>query len=150
MTTYTSLPAFLTDIADAIRSKTGGSSAIAAGNMPTAIRNISSASIGEATAQRTNLSSISFTGLNGEPKLFCVFLDSGSFTFTGRSIALICSYGDTTCGVSAYGGSEADLQYRTSYYSWTYSNGTLTVSCSSASSGGSFKASTTYRLVYVY
>lgn len=147
MTTYTSLPAFLTDIADAIRSKTGGSSAIAAGNMPTAIRNISSASIGEATAKRTTNTSISFTGLNGEPKLFCVFLDSGSYTSTGHRIAMICAYGETTCGIWAYGD---DLGYNEQRYGWTYANNTLTVSCSSASVGGVFNASTTYRLVYVY
>lgn len=147
MTTYTSLPAFLTDIADAIREKTGGSSAIAAGNMPAAIRGISGGTIGTATAQRTKNTSISFTGLNGEPKMFCVFLHSGSYTSNGHRIAVICAYGETTCGIWAYGD---DLGYTDQHYGWTYTNNTLTVSCSSASISGVFNASTTYRLVYVY
>lgn len=150
---YTSIASFCSDIADAIRAQTGGSSPIAAEDFPTAIAGISTANVETATAQPTSTSSIKFTGLNGSPKMFCITLDSsstGSFS-NARRIAAIIGYGTTTYGIYASQSSRSAYVYwNNSYYEWTYSGGTLTATCSSTSSGGSFVTSKTYRLVYVY
>lgn len=157
MTTYTSLPAFLTDMADAIRSKTGGTSPIAAGDMPAAIAGISSLNIGTATASPSSTTSVSFTGLNGKPKLLCVFYESGSTRLTHSSSAhdflSLCAYASTTYAVyTRCSGSPNYYVYQTadtSHFSWSYTNGKLTVTVSSTSYGA-FDTSGTLRLVYVY
>ena len=157
MTTYTSLPAFLTDMADAIRSKTGGTSPIAAGDMPTAVAGISSLNIGTATATASSTTSVSFSGLNGEPKIFFVFYESGSDRLTHSTSAhdflSLCAYGNTKHGVyTRCNGSPNYYVYQTadtSHFSWNYTSGKLTVTVSSTSYG-SFGTSNVLRLVYVY
>ncbi len=149
MTTYTSLPAFLTDIADAIRSKTGGSSAIAAGNMPTAIRNISGMTVGTATANRNSNVNIIFTGLNGQPKMFCIFLDSGTAEIQARNIAVLCGYNDAIYGVCAT--KDSEFVYCGTGYTKSYNNGSFSVTSSVATTYGTFRPTpAVYRLVYVY
>lgn len=159
MTTYTSLPAFLTDIADAIRSKTGGSAPIAAGDMPAAISNLSGVNIGTATANRTSAATITFTGLDAEPKLFCV-IPNGVNTSNWRDkkyIAAIVAYEDDIYAlVATNGGSPNYYSYircyhnnSTANYTWTYSNGSLTVKRGGDSSYGIFY-DLEWLLVYVY
>ena len=65
----------------------------------------------------------------------------------------VISDGSTTNGIytnqsSIFGYGTAHVS--SSYYSYTYSNGTLTIHSSSSSNGGYFKSGCTYKLNYVY
>lgn len=107
--------------------------------------------IGTATVKpSSNGTSIAFSGLSGEPKAFAV-IQTGNITLgTTRYVTGVVHDGETTHGTYGYrSGSSATSYYSSSYFRWTYSNGTLTVTTTSSTNGGNFTSSATYVLVYV-
>ena len=96
-----------------------------------------------------NSTSISFTGLMGEPKMFAI-MPMGNLTLgTTRYVTGVISDGSITAGTYGYrSGSSATSYYSDSYFTWTYNNGTLTVNTSSSTNGGNFSSSATYVLIY--
>ena len=97
--------------------------------------------------------SISFTGLGGAPKAFFLryaspYAQSLSYSYV---IVICVRYnGSTTYGDYV---SSGNIYRDTSHYSFSYSNGTLTISSSGAQSGdgGWFSNSTdAYELTYIY
>lgn len=112
-----------------------------------------------ATVGSSNASSLAFT-VSGQPKMFAVQLElssSGSYLQnTSTSTYYVSSViGDGVgSGASVYtnsyrynsSGTRAARMYYYTTGSATYSNGTLTVTAGT----GSFVASNTYRIIYVY
>ena len=102
------------------------------------------------TKLSSNSTSISFTGLPAEPKMFVIIPTANITLGATRYITNVIYDGSTTNGSAGYrSGSSAFNYYYDSAYSWTYENGTLTVEASSSTNGGSFSSSVTYRLMYV-
>lgn len=110
------------------------------------------------TATVTNSSatatSISFSGLDGEPIAFVVRVTT-TITSSGNTtyyyVSCMRYNGTNTQGTYFRVGSTRGIYNDTSHYSFTYSNGTLTVrsSASRTTAGGSFYNGT-YELTYVY
>lgn len=99
--------------------------------------------------------SLEFTGLEGEPKMFTVRLNtavSSSGSTTYYYIVDITSHGTTTHGNCFRIGSTRQVTTLSSGYSWSYSGTTLTITSSaesrSASPGAFYSGS--YELMYVY
>lgn len=105
-------------------------------------------------APSSNSTSIAFTGLPAEPKAFMVIATTQITLATTYYVTAVMSNGSSTYGTyvrkGSGGGSSAYNYVSSSYFSWTYSNGTLTVKTQSSTAGGYFKSSVTYRLIYVY
>ena len=101
----------------------------------------------------SNATSLAFA-VAGEPKAFMVMTGAQITLASTRYVMSVMSDMTTTYGTYGYkgsgGGSSAYCYYSASYFSYTYSNGTLTVKTTSSSSGGYFKSGTSYRLIYVY
>lgn len=108
------------------------------------------------TATASNYpTSLSFTGMEGEPKMFTVRLNtsiSSSGSTTYYYIVDITSHGTTTHGNCFRIGSTRQVTSVTSGYSWSYSGTTLTITSSAASRSASPGAfySGSYELMYVY
>lgn len=103
-------------------------------------------------SQTSNTTSISFTGLTGEPKMFSVILTTQLTSSTSRTVTSVTYDGSTLNGTYLYESAKnqnAISYVSASYFSKVYSNGTLTVSTSSSSNGGYFRGGT-YKLVYAY
>lgn len=94
---------------------------------------------------------ISFTGLDAEPKMF-VIIPIGELTLSSiRYVTGVVYDGSLTHGRYGYHTtSSGKSYYSSSYFTWTYNNGTLTVNTSSSNNGGNFAGTYDYRLVYVY
>ena len=99
--------------------------------------------------------SLSFTGLSGEPKAFVCRLNdfiqsSGSTSY--YYIVDVAAFGLATHGNSFRIGSTRRVDSATSGYTWSYSDGTLTIRSSassrSASPGAFYNGS--YELLYAY
>lgn len=102
------------------------------------------------TKPSANSTSIAFTGLTKEPKMFAISPTSNITLGTTRYVTGVMYDGEKTCGTYGYrSGSSATSYYSESYFTWTYSNGTLTVKTNSSSNGGNFTSGTTYQLTYV-
>lgn len=154
------LDADLTSVADAIRAKGGGSGGLAfPAGFVSAIQSIPSGgtvSVDTKTATASNYPrSLSFTGLLGEPKMFALRLNvqvSSSGSTTYYYIVDIIHAGSTTHGNCFRIGSTRRIENITTGYTFTYSNGTLTVSSSASSRSSSPGAfySGSYELIYVY
>ena len=101
----------------------------------------------------SNATSISFT-VEGEPKSFSVMLGAQITLSSTRYVMGVQSDGTNTYGIYGYkssgGGSSAYCYYSASYFSYTYSNGTLTVKSNSSTNGGYFRSGYAYRLIYEY
>ena len=107
--------------------------------------------IGTATKKlSSNSTTITFEGLTGEPKMFAI-VPTGNITLgSTRYVTGVMYDGSRTHGTYGYRqSSSATSYYSASYFTWTYSNGTLTVKTSSSTNGGNFSSSATYQLVYV-
>lgn len=108
------------------------------------------------TATASNYpTSLSFTSMKGEPKMFTVRLNaqvSSSGSTTYYYIVDVTSHGTTTHGNCFRIGSTRRVDNITSGYSWTYSGTTLTISSSASSRSASPGAfySGSYELLYVY
>ena len=130
MTTYTSLPAFLTDIADAIRDRTGLTTSIAASNFPSYIGAIPKikAALGSKTVSDATRT-FTMSGLPAEPVLFFLYRTSN---ISGTSARVACVFYErsqgTLCGYYSSTTSSGKIVYSASNYSWSYSSGTLTIS----------------------
>ena len=116
--------------------------------------NISSMNIDTKTITKSSASSsISFTGLSGQPLQFFVWY-SGAYEFWSDSnyYIMVVRYN----GSSTYGGylrpSNGNYQINTANYGFSYSNGNLTISTSTSvtnANGGGFNSGQ-YELTYVY
>lgn len=120
----------------------------------TAVMGGGGATVKTATARPTaNSTSIQFTGLTGMPKMFSI-CPTGNVTFntSNRFIVNVMYDGTTTRGIYAAGSGSWNATYTgthsATYYTWTYNNGTLTITASSATNGGYFAANVTYQLTY--
>lgn len=154
------LDAGLKRIADAIREKSGLADNLA---FPTAMVEAIAAieAVGEemailsATATPTaNSLNISFTGLAGEPALFSICPTANIALESTRYIIGLDYDGTKTFGFCGYtSGSMYSKTGHNAYsdadFSWTYSDGTLTVKAASGTVGGYFKGGTEYKLTYV-
>jgi len=99
----------------------------------------------------SNATSISFTSLSAEPKAFSVMLDQQSSLGSTRYVIAVHYDGSTTYGTWGYSSSNTRYAYySSSYFTWTYSGGTLTVSTNSSTNGGYFRSGYSYRLIYAY
>ena len=95
--------------------------------------------------------SISFSGLKGTPLAFCC-AQEGQTTFS-KSYRWIISvtYDGTTIRNETHGVSGSSMiGYNFSNCTYTYSNGTLTITSPSSGSNGYFKDGMLHRLLYVY
>ena len=153
---HTSLTSLFSDIADAIRAKTGGSSAIVADDFPTAIAAIQAGLTfaSPVTAQRTNNLNINFSNLAAEPKFFVLFASASSgvdITSTGNSRTVFVQYdGTNTKGAYMLWTKNSNTAWTvvTTYsYSWDSTTNTLTIT---APSGRQFQSSHDYTLLYAY
>ena len=98
----------------------------------------------------SNSTSISFTGLKGEPKIFAISTTAQITLGSTRYVTSVMYDGDKTHGVYGYRqSSTAYAYYSNAYFTWTYTNGTLKVTANSSTNGGNFTNSVTYELVYV-
>ena len=101
-----------------------------------------------------NPTNLSFSDLKGEPLMFVLRLN-GSVSSSGSTtyyyVVDIASYGADTIYANVFRiGNTRQVTSVTSGYSWTYSNGTLTVNAGqrTAAIGGFYNGS--YELMYVY
>ena len=104
-----------------------------------------SANIGTAETQvGSGATSITFTGLTDEPDYFSVIFKSNFGTSSGYQRVQSVAYdGTNTYGVAMDSGAKA-----MSAWSYTYSNGSLTVSSSGTNNGGYFHQPGYYQLTY--
>lgn len=89
--------------------------------------------------------SIQFTGLAGEPTSFSVVCRADLSTGSPYKVAAVAFDGSSTIGQYITNTSNAQMTYDGSAFSHSYSNGTLTVTCS----GANFQAAE-YILCYTY
>lgn len=109
---------------------------------------IKSADIGTTTVTpSSNSRSISFTGLSGEPKMFSVCPDGNTSLSSSTRYATNVVYdGSSTRGIYS---TTSTATHTTNGFTWTYNDGTLTISTASTSNGGYFRSNIQYRLTYV-
>lgn len=107
-----------------------------------------------ASGGNTYPTSLSFTGMKGQPKAFVLRCDAQltSSSTTYYYIVEVCAFGTTTHGNCFRMGSTRRVDTITSGYSWSYSGTTLTVTSSAASRSASPGAfySGSYELLYAY
>lgn len=105
------------------------------------------------TTPSSNSTSISFS-VDGEPLMFAVqwSYTSGSYMSgsSTRYITSVISDGTNCYGSSVYRSGSTGREYFYTTASYSYSNGTLTVTSPSSSTLGYFRSGYTYRLIYVY
>lgn len=105
------------------------------------------------TTPSSNSTSISFS-VDGEPLMFAVqwSYTSGSYMSgsSTRYITSVISDGTNCYGSSVYRSGSSGREYFYTTASYSYSNGTLTVTSPSSSTLGYFRSGYTYRLIYVY
>ena len=152
MTSYNSLPALFTAIADAIRARSGDSSSIVAADFPTAISAMPTGLTlaSPVTAQRSGNLTIAFSDLAAEPQFFVLSAAGFANTSSGDwRVALVIYDGTNTEGASVYYRSDqASWQIQTTYTkSWNSGTNTLTVT---APTGRQFVSGLDYSLVYAY
>lgn len=107
----------------------------------------------DATPSANSLT-LEFTGLSGEPTLFSVHPKEDITLGSTRYILGVDYDGENTVGIQGYSSgsfmsSSATATYSATAFSWTYANGTLTVTSGSATDGGYFMSGITYQLVYI-
>lgn len=104
-----------------------------------------SSNLGTAETQvGSGATSIAFTGLTDEPDYFSVVFKSDFGTSSGYQRVMAVVYdGNSTYGMAMDSSAKAE-----SAWSYTYNNGTLTVSSTSTSSGGYFHQPGYYHLTY--
>lgn len=101
----------------------------------------------------SNVTSISFNGLKEQPKSFMVMLQTQLTNTTTRYVTGVMSNGNQTYGTYAYQSSTRSSGYTyvsSSYFTWTYENGNLTIKTNSSTNGGYFKSGSSYVLIYSY
>lgn len=105
----------------------------------------SSANLGTAQTQvGSGATSVTFTGLTDEPDYFSVIFKSDFGTSSGYQRVMSVAYdGTNTYGVAMDSGAKAQ-----SSWSYTYNNGSLTVSSQGTNNGGYFHQPGYYQLTY--
>ncbi len=150
MTTYNSLSALFTAIANAIRSKTGGSSIIVANDFPSAIENITSLQVGTSETTITRDSKTIVFDVLGAPLYFgCYVLSGWNTTLTSKRVIDVFSNGDVISGHGIYySNSKAYLTYYADLGTVTYSaqDQTLTIVATTPL----FQSDVVYKLIYFY
>ena len=92
---------------------------------------------------------ITFTGLKAQPKAFACNLEfQGSFTSV-RTVYSMIFDGTTLSNCTSYRSGSTMLCYKYTTCTWTYNNGTLTITSPSSGSVGYFQPYD-YHLIYVY
>ena len=104
-----------------------------------------SANLGTAETQvGSGATSVTFTGLTDEPDYFSVIFKSNFGTSSGYQRVMAVAYdGTTTYGVAMDSGAKA-----LSSWSYTYNNGSLTVTSTGTNNGGYFHQPGYYQLTY--
>lgn len=102
----------------------------------------------------SNNQQIDFTGLPEQPKAFAIIPRSNITLSTSNRFVTNVNYDGTTLGgVYCYGSGSWNASYTAgysaSYFTQTYSNGTLTIGTSSTTNGGYFAANVDYALVAI-
>lgn len=98
----------------------------------------------------SNSLSIEFS-VSAKPKTFSCQAGAQITLGTTRYVMGVHSDGTNTYGIYGYrSGSSAYCYYSASYFTWSYSSGTLTITANSSSNGGYFRSGTSYRLIYAY
>lgn len=89
--------------------------------------------------------SITFTGLTDEPNYFsCGFLGNFSTSSGYQRVISVVYDGQSTYGLEM----DSGAHYNTSHWSYTYSNGSLTISSQGTNAGGYFHQPSSYQLTY--
>ena len=99
-----------------------------------------------------NALTLTFTGLSGEPTLFSIDPIENITLGTTRSVGTVSYDGTNIVGAYLYKAStyvSATSTYSDTAYSYTYANGTLTITSDGATTGGYFVSGITYRLIYI-
>ena len=152
---HTSLASLFTDIADAIRGKTGGTAALVADDFPTAIAGIPAGLTlaSPLTARRSSATAIAFSSLQGKPEFFAVVVAGGAIQLTSsalRTLAVIYD-GTNVRGVYFYRGSSSAVAYNTTtYFSYTWDADTNTLTVETSNSSYEFHSNYDYQLIYAY
>jgi hypothetical protein len=98
----------------------------------------------------SNATSISFT-VSGKPKAFAIITTTQISLASNRFVIAVAGDGTNIYGTyGRYASSAGTVYVSSSYFSSSYSSGTFSVTASSSTNGGYFKAGVTYRLIYVY
>lgn len=107
----------------------------------------SSANLGTDDVQvGSGATSISFTGLSDEPDYFsCIFTSSFGTSSGYQRVISVVYDGNSTYGLAMDSGAKA-----LSSWSYTYNNGTLTISSQGTNNGGYFHQPGNYHLTYGY
>lgn len=166
--THATLTDLFTDIADAIRTKTGKSGNIIADNFPDEIMAITAGegesggytgdlySFGTATAKPgSGATSAQFTNIPKQPDFFICYVDTFNVEQYHRAGVVVYD-GETVYGQEIYSGTDdCYLRENTNtassyYYKFSYSGTTLTISSSGTNNGGYFHNPGTYTLIYAY
>lgn len=120
------------------------------------VQGVGGAQVGSAYTSTFGSDSLSFSGLQGSPKMFVIMaVNSFNVTNTNLYITSVCYNGTELQGMAVArtqmgSNYRAACQFVGSALSWTYSNGTLTISSSSSTTGGQFYSSTNYYIYYAY
>lgn len=89
--------------------------------------------------------SITFTGLSGEPSYFsCIFKSNFSTSSGYQRVIAVANNGSSTYGLEMDSGAHA-----ATHWSYTYNNGSLTINSQSTNVGGYFHQPGYYQLTYV-
>lgn len=92
---------------------------------------------------------ITFTGLKAQPLAFsCTLEDQGTFT-SARTVYNVVYDGNKVYNLTSYRNGSSLLLYRYENCTFTYNNGTLTITSPSSGANGVFQPFD-YRLLYVY
>lgn len=90
--------------------------------------------------------SISFTGLVGQPTYWSIVFKSNFNTSSGyQRVIAVANDGNTICGLAM----DSSAHSSTTYWSDSYNNGTLTISSQGTNAGGYFHQPGYYQLIYV-
>ena len=101
------------------------------------------------TAPSQRGQTITFTGLKSQPLAFsCMLEDQGTLN-SSRTVYNVIYDGNKVYNLTSYRSSSSMLIYKYENCTFTYSNGTLTITSPSSGANGVFQAFD-YRLLYVY
>lgn len=96
----------------------------------------------------SNSRSATFYGLDHEPTMFCIIPEANITLSSNTRYVTSLYYGKDDGNFGVYS-TTSTAYYAKDCFSWTYNNGTLTITTTSTSTGGYFKSGTKYWLNYV-
>lgn len=98
---------------------------------------------------------LSISGLSGEPVMWALqnVVSNGSY-FSGASTRYItsclCDGGSTVYSLCIYKSGSTAREYGYNTCTWSYNNGTITITSPGTGTAGGFRTGSTYRLFYAY